>query len=129
MHHMRTQQVAAATILGMRSTMTSLTAHTASSAPTCRKSAVAIGAILLLIEIPGVHSRSHAATFEQVSFEAHRSEAADGSVPDPTGTTSCPYSSVQQALPWPGRDIRRRNTRILTKTYERRRHNERNRRA
>lgn len=74
MQHVRTQQVAAATILGKGHTMTSHTARTGTERTNVQKAALAVGAVFLLVGIlgfvPGITSN-----YDQLSFAGHDSDA------------------------------------------------------
>jgi hypothetical protein len=73
-HHVRTQQVAAATILGKGHPMTNHTARTGTERTNVQKAALAVGAVFLLVGIlgfiPGITTN-----YDQLSFASHHSEA------------------------------------------------------
>ncbi len=74
MHHVRTQQVAAATIFGKAHIMTSHTSRTGTERTNVQKAALAVGAVFLLVGIlgfvPGITTN-----YDQLSFAGHHSEA------------------------------------------------------
>ena len=74
MHHVRTQQVAAAAIFGKGNTMTHHTARTGTERSNVQKAALAVGAVFLLVGIlgfiPGITTN-----YDQLSFASHHSEA------------------------------------------------------
>jgi hypothetical protein len=74
MQYVRTQQVAAAAILGKGVTMTSHTAHTGVERTQVQKAALAAGVVFLLVGVlgfvPGITTN-----YDQLSFASHHSEA------------------------------------------------------